>query len=66
MEQLYPAAIIDCGPEVAAASLFLTKAGVNHIIFEEDVCQRDKVCGDWCSGKTTFVLRKADPAFPEV
>jgi 2-polyprenyl-6-methoxyphenol hydroxylase-like FAD-dependent oxidoreductase len=55
--------IIGCGPAGAAASLFLSKAGIHHTILERDIFPRDKVCGDGCSGKTAFVLRKANPAF---
>jgi len=58
-----PVAIIGCGPAGAAASLFLSKAAIPHIILEKEVYPRDKICGDGCSGKTTAVLRKADPAF---
>lgn len=43
--------------------MFLSKAGIPHIILEKDTFPRDKICGDGCSGKTAFVLRKADPAY---
>lgn len=59
----YPVAIIGCGPAGAAASLFLSKSEVPHILFEKETFPRDKICGDGCSGKTTFVLKKANPAF---
>jgi geranylgeranyl reductase family protein len=59
----YPVIIIGCGPAAAGASLFLSKAGIHHIILEKDSFPRDKICGDGCSGKTAFVLRKADPAY---
>jgi len=65
MTQIFPVAIIGCGPAGAAASMFLSKAGIRHIILEKDVYPRDKVCGDGCSGKTAFVLRKANPEFLE-
>ncbi len=64
-EQTVPVVIIGCGPAAAGASLFLTKAGVRHVILEKDAFPRDKICGDGCSGKTTFVLRKANPALME-
>lgn len=60
-----PVVIIGCGPAGASASMFLTKAGIHHTIIEKDVYPRDKVCGDGCSGKTAFVLRKANPAYLE-
>lgn len=59
----YPVIIIGCGPAAAGASLFLSKAGIHHLILEKDSFPRDKICGDGCSGKTAFVLRKADPAY---
>lgn len=57
--------IIGAGPAGAAASVFLSKAGIEHIILEKELFPRDKVCGDACSGKTVFVLRKANPAWIE-
>lgn len=59
----YPVAIIGCGPAGAAASLFLSKSSIPHVILEKEAFPRDKVCGDGCSGKTAFVLRKANPTF---
>ena len=53
--------IIGAGPAGASASIFLTKAGIHHIILEKEIFPRDKICGDACSGKTAFVLRKANP-----
>ncbi|MES2772990.1 MAG: geranylgeranyl reductase family protein [Bacteroidota bacterium] len=61
--QKTPVLIIGCGPAGAAASLFLSKAGIEHVILEKDSFPRDKVCGDGCSGKTAFVLKKANPLF---
>ncbi|MEP6713361.1 MAG: geranylgeranyl reductase family protein [Ferruginibacter sp.] len=55
--------IIGAGPAGASASIFLTKAGIHHIILEKEIFPRDKICGDACSGKTAFVLRKANPAW---
>lgn len=53
--------IIGAGPAGAGASMYLTKAGVRHIIIEKALFPRDKVCGDACSGKTAFVIRNANP-----
>jgi geranylgeranyl reductase family protein len=53
--------IVGAGPAGAAASVFLSKAGIQHVILEKEKFPRDKVCGDACGGKTAFVLRKADP-----
>jgi geranylgeranyl reductase family protein len=60
-----PVVIIGCGPAGASASMFLSKAGIHHTIIEKDTYPRDKVCGDGCSGKTAFVLRKANPEYLE-
>lgn len=55
--------IIGAGPAGAGTSMYLTLAGIPHIIIEKATFPRDKVCGDACSGKTAFVLRKANPAW---
>jgi geranylgeranyl reductase family protein len=56
--------IIGAGPAGAGTSIFLTKAGISHVIIEKENFPRDKICGDACSGKTVFVLKKADPLWP--
>lgn len=53
--------IIGCGPAGIAASIFLSKAAIPHVIIEKDTYPRDKICGDGCSGKTVYVLKKANP-----
>ena len=53
--------IVGAGPAGAGTSIYLSKAGIPHIIIEKGLFPRDKVCGDACSGKTAFVLRKANP-----
>ena len=55
------AIIIGAGPAGAGTSIYLTKAGIPHVIIDKATFPRDKVCGDGCSGKTAFVLRKANP-----
>ncbi|MCD6064380.1 MAG: geranylgeranyl reductase [Flavipsychrobacter sp.] len=57
------AIIIGAGPAGAGTSIYLTQAGIPHVIIEKETFPRDKVCGDACSGKTAFVLRKANPAW---
>jgi geranylgeranyl reductase family protein len=49
------------GPAGAGTSIYLTLAGIHHIIMDKAAFPRDKICGDACSGKTAFVLRKAHP-----
>ncbi len=56
-----PVVIIGAGPAGCGTSIYLTKAGIPHIILEKESFPRDKVCGDACSGKTAHVLRKANP-----
>ncbi|MCB0700298.1 MAG: NAD(P)/FAD-dependent oxidoreductase [Chitinophagales bacterium] len=55
------AIIIGGGPAGAGTSLYLTDKGIKHVIIEREQFPRDKVCGDACSGKTAFVLRKLHP-----
>lgn len=57
------AIIIGAGPAGAGTSIYLTQAGIPHVIIDKETFPRDKVCGDACSGKTAFVLRKANPAW---
>ncbi len=57
--------IIGAGPAGAGTSIFLTKAGISHVVIEKENFPRDKICGDACSGKTVFVLRKANSLWPE-
>lgn len=56
-------AIIGAGPAGSSTSIFLSKAGIDHVLLDKAVFPRDKVCGDGCSGKTVHVLCKADPAW---
>lgn len=55
------AIIIGAGPAGAATSIYLSKAGIPHIILDKEEFPRDKVCGDACSGKTAYVIRNANP-----
>ena len=62
-ESFTPVVIIGCGPAGAITSIFLSKNKIPHLVLEKELFPRDKICGDACSGKTGFVLRKADPNF---
>lgn len=56
-----PVVIIGAGPAGVGTSIYLSLAGIPHIIIEKDTFPRDKVCGDAVSGKSAHVLRKANP-----
>ena len=60
----YNVSIIGAGPGGVSAALFLAKHGVASTIFEKASFPRDKVCGDACSGKVTWVLRKLNENYP--
>lgn len=62
-EYFMPVVIIGCGPAGAITSIFLSKNNIPHLVLEKDIFPRDKICGDACSGKTSFVLRKANPEY---
>lgn len=49
--------IIGAGPAGCSASMYLTKAGIEHTIIDKATFPRDKVCGDAVSGKSTYVIR---------
>jgi menaquinone-9 beta-reductase len=53
--------IAGAGPAGAAASIFLSKLGIAHVILDKSAFPRDKVCGDACSGRTAQVIRTANP-----
>jgi menaquinone-9 beta-reductase len=53
--------IIGAGPAGVGTSIYLSLNKIPHIILEKDQFPRDKVCGDAVSGKSAFVLRKANP-----
>ena len=55
--------IIGCGPAGISSSIFLAKAKIPHVILEKETYPRDKICGDGCSGKTVYVLKKANPGW---
>ena len=52
--------IIGGGPAGLSSSIFLSKAKIPHILIEKESYPRDKICGDGCSGKSVFVLKKAN------
>lgn len=57
----FPVVIVGAGPAGFATSTYLSKAEIEHIILDKSSFPRDKVCGDAMSGKTTYVLKNANP-----
>lgn len=53
--------IIGAGPAGAAASLFLAKKSIAHVIVDAAKFPRDKVCGDGLDLKVVRVLNALDP-----
>lgn len=57
--------IIGAGPAGAGTSIYLTQAGISHVILDKETFPRDKVCGDALSGKTAYVIRNANPGWAD-
>jgi flavin-dependent dehydrogenase len=55
-----PVCIVGAGPAGLVASLFLSKHGVKHTIFERKKEIGDKVCGECYDGRLANVLNKLD------
>ena len=60
MSELTDIVIAGAGPAGAAASLFLCKEKIPHIVLDKSFFPRDKICGDALSGKAADVLQKID------
>jgi len=57
--------IIGAGPAGAAASIFLCRMGIQHLIVDAAAFPRDKVCGDGLDLNTIRVLNHIDPTIIE-
>ncbi|MFZ4544033.1 MAG: NAD(P)/FAD-dependent oxidoreductase [Saprospiraceae bacterium] len=53
--------IIGAGPAGIAASLFLSRSGIEHVMVDRDVFPRHKVCGECYDGRVTRILNEVDP-----
>lgn len=42
--------------------MYLSKAGIKHVILDKAIFPRDKICGDGVSGKSAYVIRNYDAA----
>ena len=58
--------IVGAGPAGSTASIFLSKAGIPHLLIDKATFPRDKICGDALSGKVIPILRKMSPELPEM
>lgn len=58
--------VVGAGPAGAAASIALSQAGCKHIVIDKAQFPRDKICGDALSGKVVHLLKKMNPAWPEM
>jgi geranylgeranyl reductase family protein len=65
MKQDYDVVVSGAGPAGTSASLFLTKAGIRHLLIDKAVFPRDKVCGDALSGKVFSHIKHIDPQFSD-
>ncbi len=61
MEFNFDVVVCGAGPAGAAASLFLSKQGVRHLIFDQSVFPRTKVCGDGITPLCTTMLKQVIP-----
>ncbi len=52
--------IVGAGPAGCAASMHLSKLGVDHMLLEKECFPRDKICGDALSGKVVDFFRKTN------
>jgi flavin-dependent dehydrogenase len=55
--------IIGAGPAGLSASLFLSKAGIDHVVLDRQSFPRDKVCGESFDGKVFHMLQRLDPSW---
>lgn len=55
-------AIIGGGPAGATTSLFLSKYGIEHTLFDKEVFPRHKTCGDGLTMEVLRTLNEIDPA----
>ncbi len=60
-----PVCIIGAGPAGSTASLFLSKAGIQHTIIDKAIFPRDKICGDAIDALCMRVMNTYDKTLVE-
>ena len=58
-----PICIVGAGPAGATASLFLSKAGVKHVLLDKATFPRDKICGDALTLEAMHTLNMLDDKY---
>jgi geranylgeranyl reductase family protein len=53
--------VVGAGPAGCAASFFLSRKKIPHILIDKATFPRDKICGDALSGKVVQELNRIDP-----
>lgn len=61
MQHDYDVVVCGAGPAGAAASLFLSQKGIRHLVFDQAVFPRTKVCGDGITPVCTTILEQVIP-----
>ena len=57
----YDVVICGAGPSGATASLFLSQSGIRHLIIDQSVFPRPKVCGDSITPLCFTILQQVIP-----
>lgn len=57
--------VVGAGPAGSMASVHLSLAGIPHILADQVLFPRDKICGDALSGKVFNELKRAGIPYPE-
>jgi flavin-dependent dehydrogenase len=61
MQHDFDVVVCEAGPAGAAASLFLSQKGIHHLLFDQAVFPRTKVCGDGITPVCTTILEQVIP-----
>ena len=61
MQHDFDVVVCGAGPAGAAASLFLSQKGIPHLLFDQAIFPRSKVCGDGITPVCTTILEQVIP-----